>query len=199
MLKKSVMATIVAMGMGVSGSVMAAAGPADGSTGQVEFNGRVTSNSCQLATSSSSLVVDLGEVKATTLQGGAKGPRQNFSIGLVDCDASTKSFDVTFEDALGHNDTANNQYLVNKTMGDGSEAQNVGVYLAHVNQGAEITLGEPQTIEASIDNTTDPDNPAAWANQTVSFDAYMAKPAGAAGAVTPGTVLANATVSIKTK
>ncbi|WP_404698659.1 fimbrial protein [Raoultella planticola] len=199
MLKKSVMATIIAMGMGVSGSVMAAAGPADGSTGQIEFNGRVTSNSCQLSTASSSLVVDLGEVKASTLDAGTKGPRQNFSIDLVDCDAATKSFDVTFEDALGHNATANNKYLVNKTMGDGSEATNVGVYLAHVNQGADITLGEPQSISASIDSTTNPANPSAWANQTVSFDAYMAKPAGATGAVTAGTVLANATVSIKTK
>ncbi|KAJ94456.1 fimbrial protein [Raoultella planticola] len=195
MLKKSVMATIIAMGMGVSGSVMAAAGPADGSTGQIEFNGRVTSNSCQLATASSSLVVDLGEVKASTLNAGTKGPRQNFSIDLVDCDAATKSFEVTFEDALGHNATANNQYLVNKTMGDGSEAQGVGVYLAHVNQGADITLGEPQSISASMDET-DPNNTSAWANQTVSFDAYMAK---TTGTVTAGTVLANATVSIKTK
>jgi len=196
--KKNVVATIIAMGMGVSGGVMAAAGPADGSTGQVEFNGRVSSNSCQLATASSSLVVDLGEVKASTLNAGTAGPRQNFSIDLVDCDATTKSFDVTFEDALGHNAIADNKYLVNKTMGDGSEAQNVGVYLAHVNQGANILLGQPQNVSASLDES-DAANPSAWANQTVSFDAYMAKPAAATGAVTAGSVLANATVSIKTK
>lgn len=198
MLKKSVVATIVAMGMGISGSVMAAAAPADASTGQIEFNGRVTSNSCQLATSSSSLVVDLGEVKASTLNNGSKGPRQNFSIDLVDCDSTTQSFDVTFEDALGHNAAADNKYLVNKSMGDGSEATNVGVYLAHVNQGADVILGEPQNISASMDES-DPGNTSAWANQTVSFDAYMAKPASANSAVTPGIVQANATVSIKTK
>lgn len=196
MLKKSVMATIVAMGMGISGSVMAAASSADGSTGQVQFDGRVTSNSCQLATESSSLVIDLGEVKASTLNDGTQGPRQNFSINLVDCDSATQSFAVTFEDALGYNTTAGNKYLVNKTMGDGSEAQNVGVYLAHVNQGAEITLGEPQTMSASLD-ASDPDNTSAWANQTVSFDAYMAKTGNSD--VTAGSVLANATVSIKTQ
>lgn len=187
---KTLHAAFIALGMGVSSSVFAAADvtASDASVATVDFTGTVTSNTCQLATDSASQSVNLGEVKVSTLENYGSGPRQSFSINLVDCDASTQGFEVTFEDAQGFD--SSREHITNVTKGDGLEAAGVGVMIANIDGGGDVVLGQATTIEASVDA-----NDSAWAQQTISFDAYLK---GVEANPSAGYVNASATVSITT-
>ncbi|WP_163923147.1 fimbrial protein [Raoultella planticola] len=187
---KALHAAFIALGMGISSSAFAAADvtSSNASVATLDFSGSVTSNSCQLATDSVQQTVNLGEVKTSTLQNNGQGPRHSFTINLVDCDSSTKGFEVTFEDLQGYD--ANRDYITNVSMGDGLEAKGVGVKIAKVDEGSDIELSTPVTMAASVDASGD-----AWPQQSFSFDAYMA---GVGNTVSAGYVNASATVSITT-
>lgn len=192
MKKNKIHMAIIALSMGLSSSVMAAADvtASDASVATVDFMGSVTSNSCQLATESVQQTVNLGEIKVSTLNNGAAGPRHAFQINLVDCDSSTQGFSVTFEDAQGYD--ANRDYITNISQGDGSDAKNVGVRIAKIDGGNDLVLGQEIDFDASVD----PNSGDAWPQQTLGFDAYLVKTDG--GTATAGTVNASATVSITT-
>ncbi|HFD8275012.1 TPA: fimbrial protein [Raoultella ornithinolytica] len=187
---KTLHAAFIALGMGVSSSVFAAADvtASDASVATVDFSGSVTSNTCQLATASAKQTVDLGEVKLSTLANNGSGPRHNFSIELVDCDTNTQGFEVTFEDANGFDPQRN--YITNTSQGDGLEATGVGVMIADIDNGSELTLSQATNVSASVDASGD-----AWPQQTISFDAYLK---GVETNPTAGYVNASATVSITT-
>ncbi|WP_064359479.1 fimbrial protein [Raoultella ornithinolytica] len=190
---KTLHAAFIALGMGVSSSVFAAADvtASDASVATVDFSGSVTSNTCQLDTSSVQQTVNMGEVKVASLQNGGMGPRQNFSINLVDCDDQTQGFQVTFEDNNGSDSSRN--YLTNTSQGNGLEATGVGVMIAHINNGTDLTLGQPADMEASVDAGN---NNAAWPQQVISFDAYLKGIENQTP--TAGYVNASASVSITT-
>ncbi|HCX4694198.1 TPA: type 1 fimbrial protein [Escherichia coli] len=173
----------------VSSTALAATSAAnDSSTATLDFSGKVTSSLCQVSTDDLSKSINLGEISATALNSNGKSPAQSFSVVLNNCATDTGDINYVFSDANGSSDKAT--YL-QPTVGDTS-ASGVGVYLAK-SDGTAVNIGETVTLDV-IKGT---DGASALPQQTIPLQAYIGKTSSNA-TVTPGTVNANAIMTIRT-
>ncbi|HHW0229786.1 TPA: fimbrial protein [Escherichia coli] len=173
-----------------SGGAMAASAANDSSYATLNFNGRVTSNLCQVATDSVISNIDLGEVTTSQLNTGSqRSTPQSFNVALSNCDSTVNTITYTLTDNNAADSVAG--YLIPRS-GDTS-ATGVGVYITKSD-------GTPVEMSKTITHVVETNGTTALPSQKLSFTAYMAPAAGLQGHmqnVGAGNVSAQGTLTIK--
>lgn len=182
-MKKRAVAAFVFTGMFCS-SAFADDAANDASIATLNFDGRVTSSSCQVATNNTTQSISLGEVTLTQLENGST-PSHTFSVDLINCDTDTSEITYTLND-LNAQDSGQD-YLALKA-GDDS-ASGVGVYVMKNEDGSAVTTGTVYTVESLTS-----DSSGTSSSQTIPFKAQIK---ATNGDIKAGTVEANATLTIK--
>lgn len=158
----------------------------DTSQATLNFEGRVTSNACQISTNDIDKTINLGEVTLNQLESAAT-KSQSFSVELVNCDTNTSEIHYTLADTNAAESKVD--YLI-PVSGDTS-ATGVGVFVEKADNAA-VTTGEEYSLEdlgVSGDNTL--------SSQTIALQAAIRKLDDSTD-VTPGSVNAKGTLTIRT-
>ena len=158
----------------------------DTSQATLNFEGRVTSNACQISTNDIDKTINLGEVTLNQLESAAT-KSQSFSVELVNCDTNTSEIHYTLADTNAAESKVD--YLI-PVSGDTS-ATGVGVFVEKADNTA-VTTGEEYSLEdlgVSGDNTL--------SSQTIALQAAIRKLDDSTD-VTPGSVNAKGTLTIRT-
>lgn len=143
-----------------------AADQVDGGT--VNFNGSVVTAACAVSSDSTSLNVDMGQVRAATLAeaGSEAATGKAFAIKLTDCDATAHTgVSVTFSGTTNPTETTSLQAGAN-----GSTAQNVAIRLYDAS-GNAVNIGTASDV-ITLRN----------GDNTLNFSAKYASPEGGATA-----------------
>lgn len=188
-MKKNMTALFIASAL-FSGMAMADAGVLatnDSSQATLNFEGRVTSNACQVSTSDVNKTIELGEVTMTQLDYGSGSQAQSFNVELVNCDTNTESISYTLADVNGS--ASSMDYLIPES-GDTS-ATGVGVFVEK-SDGTPVTTGQ----EVTVDNLGQ-DATGTLSSQTIALKANIRKTDSNVDA-TPGSVNAKGTLTIRT-
>ncbi|WP_247999724.1 fimbrial protein [Escherichia marmotae] len=188
-MKKNMTALFIASAL-FSGMAMADASVLatnDSSQATLNFEGRVTSNACQVSTSDVNKTIELGEVTMNQLDFGSGSQAQSFNVELVNCDTNTESISYTLADVNGSE--SNKEYLIPES-GDTS-ATGVGVFVEK-SDGSTVTTGQ----EITLDNLGQDGN-GTLSSQTIALKANIRKTDDTVDA-TPGSVNAKGTLTIRT-
>lgn len=168
-LNKNILALSVCALLAAAAPVLAAdPTPITVDGGTVNFDGSVVTAACAISADSSSMKVDMGQIRTAALlaAGSEASAGKAFSIKLTDCDASTYSgVAVTFS---GVTDATDATYLQAGTSG--SSAQNVAIRL-YDEAGKAISIG----TASDVITLRDGDN-------ALNFTAKYASPKGGATA-----------------
>ncbi|MEE7423786.1 fimbrial protein [Escherichia marmotae] len=189
-MKKKMTALFIASAL-FSGTAMAGADDLatnDSSSATLNFEGRVTSNACQVATDNLEQTINLGEVTLNQIENNDGSNPQSFTVSLVNCDTNTSGIFYTLNDSNGSE--GNQEYLI-PTSTDTS-AKGVAVYVQK-SDGTTVTTGEE--VELSDLGVSGSDT---VSTQNIALRAMIKKTPALATDVTPGTVNAKGTLVIRT-
>lgn len=188
-IKKSVLSVCVCSSL-FAGGAFAATASNDSSEATLNFAGRVTSSSCQVATDNVTKNIDLGEATKLQLMNNATAA-QTFYVTLTNCDSDTDTISYSLNDSNAN--TANKNYLA-LAAGDNS-AEGVGVYVTKTETGESVQTGTKYDLE-TLDKDADGNTAS---TQTLAFNAQVRKldSVTEASHITAGTVSAAATLVIK--
>ncbi|HAN4903059.1 TPA: type 1 fimbrial protein [Escherichia coli] len=175
-MKKTIMSLAVVSALFSAGAMAALSenGQADNSasTATLNFTGKVTSSLCQVNTTDLTKTISLGEISAATLKTpGAHSPRQSFTIGLSNCDASVANISYTIRDANGLPDKGGMTSAYLNPKSTDTSASGVGVFITDP-EGNDIQIGE--TKEVGVTKV----NGEAQSEQTISLAAYIGNVTG---------------------
>lgn len=161
----------------------------DTSSANLTFEGRVTSNACQVATDTLDQTIQLGEVTLNQIENNSGSNPQSFNVSLVNCDTNTSGIFYTLSDTNGVD--GNKDYLI--PLSTDTSAKGVAVYVQQSN-GSTIMTGEEielQDLGKSDGNTVSAQNIALTASIKKNNELNN-------GTVTAGTVKAQGTLTIRT-
>ncbi|EGO9522587.1 type 1 fimbrial protein [Escherichia coli] len=184
-MKKAII-SLAAVSILLSGGVMASGANNDSSYATLNFEGRVTSNLCQVSTADTTTDIELGEVTVAQIKEATYKP-QSFVVTLNNCDTTTESISYTIADKNG-SAGATAAYL--EPESNDTSAQGVGVYIEK-SDGTPVTIGREESLAVQKDVS------GALPQQSIALRAYI-KDKGDADSVVGGSVNASATMTIKT-
>ncbi|WP_157924070.1 fimbrial protein [Escherichia coli] len=173
-----------------SGAVFADTASNDSSEAVINFSGRVTSSTCQVATNNLTQEVSLGEATKKQLLAGST-PEHTFYVTLTNCDSDTGSISYSLNDT---NSNQSGQDYLALAAGD-TAAKGVGVYVTKTENGSTIQTGTKYDL-TDLDQDADGNTAS---TQSLAFNAQLKKlpTATTAADITAGSVSAAATLVIK--
>ncbi|HAP3355981.1 TPA: type 1 fimbrial protein [Escherichia coli] len=189
-MKKTLLASLTIASAFFSAGALAVSAANDSSFATLDFNGRVTSNLCQVATDSAVTNVDLGEVTVSQLNAGnQRSTPQSFNVTLSNCDTTVNTITYTLAD----NNAADSvrPYLIPRS--NDTSATGVGVYITKSD-------GTPVEMSKTINHVVETDGTNALPSQKLAFTAYIAPAADLQGHmqnIGAGNVSAQGTLTIK--
>ncbi|RYC43418.1 fimbrial protein [Pectobacterium zantedeschiae] len=164
-LNKTILATLVAVGMSAS-----FAHAADQGHGKVTFTGSVIDAPCSITPESVDQTVGLGQISSAALKNGGKSQPRNFSIGLENCSfgspESKNKVAVTFTGM----ESATSKGLLGVT----GTAKGASVAITS-GDGKVIELGKPTTAQVLQEGSN-----------TLSFAAYVQGDSGDKAVISEG-------------